>query len=271
MKLHKVAFHPIDRSLVPGDIKSLPRATRRLMEVILKGTPEANPQTSIKSWSLDNRLSPKHFISRADEPTRVASTAFAVTSLNNPLDPLARVDTTDETTVLPSDVVFRSVGYKSVPLPGFAEVGIQFDESRGVVSNDGFGRVTRLVSDNHADRVGSQQVSGLYCAGWLKRGPTGVIASTMQDAFATGDAIAEDWLSGSTFLQGISPVSEADGWEGVKAEIGDRAGTFVSWDQWRRIDKAEMVRGRGRNKPREKFVNTVDMLNALGTKGQEVP
>lgn len=225
----------------------------------------------MKSWSLDNRLSPKHFVSRAGEPKRVASTAFAVTNLNNPFDPSTRVDSTDEVTVLPSDVVFRSVGYKSIPLPGFAEAGVQFDESRGIVSNDGFGRVTRLVSDNHADCVGSQQVSGLYCAGWLKRGPTGVIASTMQDAFTTGDAIAEDWLSGLSFLQGTSPTSEADGWDGVKAEIGDRARTYVSWDEWRTIDKAEIGRGRGKRKPREKFVNTVDMLDALGPTGQEVP
>lgn len=38
---------------------------------------------------------------------------------------------------------------------------------------------------------------GLYCSGWVKRGPVGVLATTMNDAFETGKIIVEDLLSGS--------------------------------------------------------------------------
>ncbi|KAJ6444214.1 NADPH:adrenodoxin oxidoreductase [Purpureocillium lavendulum] len=201
MKLPSVAFWPANRALIPQDIKALPRASRRLMEVLLKGT-SLPPEHAPRSWSLDSCLSPRHFLGHRDDPTAVASTEFDVTHLQDPFDPASRVVTTGATKILPSDVVFRSVGYRSVALPEFAEVGIQFDTTRGIVSNDGLGRVTSLVSEGHvAPRMTAQQVAGFYCAGWLKRGPTGVIASTMQDAFATGDAIVQDWLSGARFLQ----------------------------------------------------------------------
>lgn len=194
MKLPRVAFLPFDRTLIPEDLKALPRASKRLMEVILKGSTAAVGDAE-RTWSLDNCLSPKHFLGNEESPSNVASTEFDVTALSSPYDPQSKAQPTGETLMLPSDMVFRSVGYKSEALPGFDEIGIPFDERRGVVSNDGLGRVTRLVSNAHAEHVELQQVPGVYCAGWVKRGPTGVIASTMTDAFITGDAIAADWLS----------------------------------------------------------------------------
>lgn len=264
MKLRDVAFHPVQRGLLPEDLKTLPRASKRLMEVVVKGTPDLTAQSAAKSWSLDNCLSPSHFLGHEDTPTHVASTRFDVTRLSDPFDPSSRAEATGETTVLPSDIVFRSVGYKSVSLPGFAEAGIQFDERRGIVTNDGYGRVTRLLSDEGAQDASPRQVPGLYCAGWLKRGPTGVIASTMQDAFTTGDAIANDWLSGASFIRQDSEKSALSGWDGVKQEVGSAANLAISWDQWHKIDKAERERGRANGKEREKFTSTADMLAVLG-------
>ncbi|UNI22094.1 Adrenodoxin-NADP(+) reductase [Purpureocillium takamizusanense] len=262
MKLPSVAFWPVNRSLIPQDIKNLPRASRRLMEVLLKGT-SLSPGQSSRSWSLDSCLSPRHFLGRSDNPTAVASTEFDMTHLEEPFNPASRVINTGSTKVLPSDVVFRSVGYRSVALPEFAEAGIQFDAARGIVSNDGLGRVTRLVSGDDANpHVTAQQVAGLYCAGWLKRGPTGVIASTMQDAFATGDAIVQDWLSGGRFLQ-PDQIQSPGGWEAVMQDVGPSATSAVSWDRWLRIDAAEKSRGHRLGKEREKFTRTSDMLSVL--------
>ncbi|KAF1738021.1 putative NADPH:adrenodoxin oxidoreductase, mitochondrial [Beauveria bassiana] len=259
MKLPKVAFHPINRALLPRDLKSLPRAQRRLMEVLVKGT-TTSPSDTSSSWSLDSCLSPKHFLAREQDATRVASTEFDITHLESVFDPKSRVTPTGETTLLPSDVVFRSVGYKSTALNGFAEAGIQFDVRRGVVDNDGFGRVTRLVSNSN-DEPATQQVSGLYCAGWVKLGPTGVIASTMNDAFATGDAIADDWLSGVAFLQS---ASTAAGWDGIRGAAGTvNADKAIDWNNWRQIDKVEKEKGSARGKTREKFTSTTQMLSVI--------
>ncbi|KAH7327866.1 hypothetical protein B0I35DRAFT_415926 [Stachybotrys elegans] len=265
MKLPNVAFHPPNRALIPQDIKSLPRVSRRLMEVILKGTPVSPAETS-KSWSLDSCLSPSHFLAAGHDHTKVASTEFEVTELEDPFLPESRVSPqpTGKKVILPSDIVFRSVGYKSVPLDGFAEIGIQFDARRGIVTNDGAGRVTCLTSDERTHDVASQQVGGIYCAGWVKRGPTGVIASTMEDAFTTGDAIVADWQNGADFL----PIPEgqmADGWQGVKQENNGHDNKLaVSWDQWHKIDRAERERGKSKGKEREKFTNVKDMLAVLG-------
>lgn len=264
MKLRDVAFHPITRSLIPEELKSLPRPAKRLMEVLVKGTPGACPETSARSWTLDSCLSPKHFLGHEDSPVNVASTEFDMTRLLDPYDPQSRVEASGETTLFPSDIVFRSVGYKSVALPGFREAGIQFDERRGIVNNDGFGRVTRFVSGDNAKDASPRSIPGLYCAGWLKRGPTGVIASTMQDAFTTGDAIAQDWLSGAPFLCSSSQSTMVDGWDGVMQELGSHAKQAVTWEQWRKIDEAEKNKGQLQGKEREKFTNTADMLAVLG-------
>ncbi|KAF4340370.1 ferredoxin-NADP+ reductase [Fusarium beomiforme] len=261
MKLEDVAFLPFDRSLIPEDLKTLPRASKRLMEVLVKGSPTPQ-ETAAKSWSLDSCLSPKHFLGNQDANSKVASTEFDVTELASPFDPKSSVKATGKTTILPSDIVFRSVGYKSIALPGFSELGIQFDDRRGVVDNDGFGRVTRMVSDTHAGGAHNERVPGVYCAGWVKNGPTGVIATTMQDAFTTGDAIVHDWLSGGPFLN-ASAHDSVTGWEGLRLDAGSSTCRAVTWDDWRKIDRAERERGQKNGKEREKFTRTDDMLAVI--------
>lgn len=262
MKLSGVAFHGADNSLIPAALDTLPRATKRLMEVIRKGT-SASVSESPKSWSLDNCLSPKAFVGDRQNASHVGSTEFYVTKLEDPFNPRSSVTRTDETVTLPSDIAFRSVGYKSVALPGFAEVGIQFDEKRGIITNDGLGRATQSSADL-VEPVGTHPpaLPGVYCSGWVKRGPTGVIASTMSDAFITGDAVVHDWLSGAPFLN-RSGNGTAAGWEAIKVDVGAQADQVVTWDQWRQIDQAETAQGVTRGKPREKFTSIRDMLSSI--------
>ncbi|KAK3380145.1 hypothetical protein B0T24DRAFT_184338 [Lasiosphaeria ovina] len=262
MRLSDVAFHPVDRTLIPEDIKKLPRAQRRLMEILVKesggGAPPPDAPPS-KSWSLDFCLTPKEFRARHDDASRVGSTVFERTTLSAAFDPAAWALGTGEMVEVPSSLVFKSIGYKSAPLPEFADIGVPFDDRRGVISNDGQGRVW------HEERTQEATMSfghfpGLYCAGWVKRGPTGVIASTMEDAFATADAIAKDFASGASFL---CPQQAASGWEGVRSETGIGSAQVVTWADWRRIDGAEKERGRPVGKEREKFTKTADMLAVL--------
>ncbi|GKT80253.1 LOW QUALITY PROTEIN: NADPH:adrenodoxin oxidoreductase, mitochondrial [Colletotrichum tofieldiae] len=261
MKIQNVSFHPVDKTLIPPDIKSLPRAARRLMEVVVKGS-AARPEDVDRSWSLNFCLSPVEFRASETISSDVRSTVFERTELSHKFDPGAQARLTGETLVLPSDLVFRSIGYKSVPLPGFKEAGIAFDDRRGVVMNDGRGRVLRIDQREASDSTQSGVSNGVYCAGWVKRGPTGVIASTMQDAFETGDSIVQDWLSGLQFLSQANTISAA-GWEGVRAEIGESASRRIGWDDWHRIDAAEKEKGRAAGKEREKFTSTKAMLEVL--------
>ncbi|KAK4041192.1 hypothetical protein C8A01DRAFT_34812 [Parachaetomium inaequale] len=276
MRLPGVAFHPVDTSLISPDPKSLPRAPRRLMDILLKGSPSNPPSTSQqpqkKSWSLDFLLSPTAFLpSPTGTPTHLATTHFSRTTLSpSPFDPKAYAlpsSSPSQHTNISAPLAFRSIGYRSTPLPEFAPLGIPFNDRWGVISNDGLGGRVRHEERSPDAAMEMGTFPGLYCAGWVKRGPTGVIATTMEDAFATGDAIAEDWAGrGRPFLN-AGDGEEVSGWEGVKAEVGlDGVGKarVVDWEGWRRIDAAERERGRRVGKEREKFTRIGDMLAVLG-------
>ncbi|KAI1267180.1 hypothetical protein F5Y18DRAFT_331294 [Xylariaceae sp. FL1019] len=255
MKLHDVGFHPIDMSLLPDEISQLPRPRRRLMDILLKGS-TGHPKDPSKSWSLDCCLSPTSFTGTSEG--NVSSTQFQRTSLSSPFDPSSSVQNLSEKLELPSSVVFRSIGYKSIPLPGFSEAGVLFDEGRGVIENDGFGRVLQKGSISVDGSSRKTHLPGIYCAGWVKRGPTGVIASTMADAFSTGDAIAADWASASPFLKSECPR----GWEGLQSDVDKDQSRVIYWEDWKRIDKAERELGLLVGKEREKFTSTQEMLDA---------
>jgi adrenodoxin-NADP+ reductase len=259
VKLPSVAFHPINASLMPEDISKLPRAPRRIMEVLKKGS-AASVTSSSKSWSLDFCLSPTEFTSNSASPSRIGGIAFEKTGLiPDPFDPSAKARGTGEIMNIDSSVAFRSIGYKSEGLPGFTELGIPFNDDLGLIPNDHQGRVI----DNHeAKSDAGVHRPGMYCAGWVKRGPTGVIASTMQDAFATADAIAEDWHSHAPFLNADMGGSGL-GWDGVRDEAERRGCRRVSWRDWQKIDAAEKRNGQEKGKEREKFTRIDDMLAVL--------
>lgn len=259
MKLPSVGFHPVDGSLIPDDISTLPRAPKRIMEVLKKGTPDP-PSSTHKSWSLDFCLSPVAFRSKNDSPDHLGSVQFEKTTLTpDRFDPSAKAQGTGEFEEFQTSLVFRSIGYKSEPLQGFSELGIPFNESLGLIPNDGVGRV--MGEDGRSDDL-SNHLPGMYCAGWVKRGPTGVIASTMQDAFSTADAIVEDWQSHAPFLN-AQYGSSGLGWYGVLAEAQENGCRRVSWKDWGTIDEEEKYRGKLYGKEREKFTTIEEMLSVL--------
>ena len=180
----------------------------------------------------------------------------------NAFDPSARPKGTGENLELLAEFAFKSIGYKSEPLQGLLEIGVPFDENLGIIPNDWCGRVINS-SQGPAGPLTAQHVPGMYCAGWVKRGPTGVIASTMSDAFATAEAIADDWYSHALFIGTENSGSPKDGWAGLKGEAEKRGCRRVSWQDWEKIDKAERQRGKEKGKEREKFTRIEDMLAVL--------
>ena len=113
-------------------------------------------------------------------------------------------------------------------------------------------------------------IPGIYCAGWVKNGPTGVIATTMADAFLTAESIATDWESKKLpFLgQGRGQRTgeagmEKKGWHALAPEAEAKGVRRVDWKDWLRIDQAERARGRERGKEREKVAGVEEMLRVL--------
>lgn len=263
VNLPSVAFTPIDASLLPSDPSKLPRPQKRIAQLLAKGSATPSPSAS-KSWSLRFLLSPTSLNPSASDPTHVSSVSFCKNAFapdSSPFDRSARVTTAGPADDLPASLAFRSVGYKSSPIPGLSELRVPFDERLGIIPNDVYGRVLNPAMG--PGNLTAAHVPGMYCAGWVKRGPTGVIASTMDDAFVSADVIARDWEQGAQFLNGSEGGSTGLGWEGLREEAQKRGLRRVSWSDWKRIDEVEKDRGRARGKEREKIASVQEMLRVL--------
>lgn len=153
-----------------------------------------------------------------------------------------RARSTGVTETLPVGLVFRSVGYRGVALPG-----VPFDEAAGIIPNVE-GRVT--------DLDGSVQ-EGLYVAGWIKRGPTGVIGTNKTDAKETVDAMAADARAGRALRPERPDPAQA------LATVRERQPALVTYSDWMEIDQEELARGIESNRPRVKFTSVSDMLRVL--------
>jgi ferredoxin--NADP+ reductase len=143
---------------------------------------------------------------------------------------------TDEHETLECGLVFRSVGYRGVALPD-----VPFDDSRGTITNDG-GRVTG------AERT--------YCAGWIKRGPTGIIGTNKKDATDTVARLLEDVDAGRlTHNADATP----DAIESLLAERGVQA---IVYSGWTSIDELERAAGERLGRPRVKLRTWDELLEA---------
>ncbi|KAI5868619.1 nucleotide-binding domain-containing protein [Durotheca rogersii] len=256
MDLSNANLLPYDTALVPKETKGLPRARRRLVDLVAKNAGEPK-QGAKKSWSLDFCLSPTRFV--GPPGGYVHRTEFERTSLTSPFGDSSAITPTGELLEIPSSIVFRSIGYKSVALPGMPEAGIAFDDVKGVINNDDSGRVIRVGHDRSSENIRESILPGVYCVGWVKKGATGIIASTLTDAYATGSAIVADWKDGRPFLEGDS----RSGWDALRSEVEQQQPRTISWQDWRKIDEAEKERGSLSGKEREKFTSTAEMLSVV--------
>jgi ferredoxin--NADP+ reductase len=154
---------------------------------------------------------------------------------------------TEEREVIPCGIVFRSVGYRGIPISD-----VPFDEERGTMRNSG----GRVLDDR------GEPVVGVYCTGWIKRGPTGIIGTNKKDATETVDLLLEDARAGL-----LARLDEASA-EQVDAQLAERGCTVVAYDGWEAIDAVERGRGEPQGRPRVKLVSWDELLS---TALQRVP
>ncbi len=156
----------------------------------------------------------------------------------------ARAVATEHTEELPVDLVFRSVGYRGIALPG-----LPFDEPRGIVPNEQ-GRVVR----------DGQPLPGMYVTGWIKRGPSGVIGTNKPCAVETVEALLADVERGV--------MLEPDRPDPALAEmlVRSRQPDCVTYPDWLRVDEQEVARGKAARRPRVKCTSVEEMLGVLAGK-----
>ncbi len=155
----------------------------------------------------------------------------AVELVRNELDAEGRAVPTDERRMLSCGLVFRSVGYRGVPIPG-----VPFDDRSGTIPNEG-GRVA----------------PGVYVAGWIKRGPTGVIGTNKKDATETAELLLADLAD--------APRKGATAAE-VDALLDERGVRRVLYAGWQSIDEIERGAGEKQGRPRVKLCTWDDLLAA---------
>lgn len=152
----------------------------------------------------------------------------------NRLDEHGNAVGTGEYEVLPVQMVLRSVGYRGVALPD-----VPFDEKRGVIANEE-GRVTGRV--------------GEYTAGWIKRGPSGVVGTNRKDATDVVGLLLADAKAGALPLTAQASAQAVDG---LLAGKGVQVFTFADWQT---LDAHELAQGQAAGRPRHKVVHREEML-----------
>ena len=148
---------------------------------------------------------------------------------------------TDERETIECGLVFRSVGYRGVGLPE-----LPFDERRGTIRNER----GRVVADD------GEPVGRTYCAGWIKRGPTGIIGTNKKDATETVARLLEDVEQGKL---GHRDEATAAAVENLLAERDARA---VLYPGWTSIDELERAAGEKLGRPRVKLRTWDELLEA---------
>ncbi|WP_427918216.1 FAD-dependent oxidoreductase [Streptomyces sp. cg40] len=211
----EVTVNPAELALDPDsmDPSALPAAQRRNVET-LRSWAALPPSGAARRIHLRFFLRPVEFLADAG---RVGAVRFERTAP----DGRGGVRGTGQLEDFEAQLVLRSVGYRGVPLDG-----LPFDAELGVVPH----RAGRVLREKRA-------VPGEYVAGWIKRGPTGVIGTNRPDAKETVTSLLED---ASTLVrheasedpltalraEGIEPVGWA-GWEAIEraeAELGASLG-----------------------------------------------
>jgi ferredoxin--NADP+ reductase len=123
--------------------------------------------------------------------------------------------------------------------------------------------LTRTRDTRSALDADGAQVPGVYCAGWSKRGPTGIIGTNKKDATETVELLLEDVRSGAL------PPNEGAVEGGVAGLLAERGVEAVTYAGWEAIDAVERDRGAPSGRPRIKLTTWDELLAA--SRGAQAP
>ena len=211
------------------------RPRKRLLQTISQGIDKSSLSIPVnKSWTL--RLNEKPMIISADEQAN--SNTAVILKLQSTL--------TGEFTTLATDLVIKCIGYTmETPL-----AVLPF--SKDHVINSG-GRV-----DVTAAMDGNDNNCPVYVAGWLKRGPKGVIAATRIDAYDTAETMIEDIKANMIGSTKSTSVQQA-----IEEDLRNRNIQWITWEDWLKLDALECDSGLRIGTPRQKLRSLEDVFKAI--------
>ncbi|KAL3668295.1 hypothetical protein V7S43_006387 [Phytophthora oleae] len=227
------------------------RARKRMNDLLVKAAEQFDSVDSKRVVQIKFLSSPAEILADEKDPSRVGAIRVEKTKLEGESNRQRAVGT-GQFEDIPCNLVLRSIGYKSLPI----ESDAPFDNRRHVVSNDQ-GRVVTTASSGE-----KQPVVGLYCTGWVKRGPSGIIGTNIVDARETVSCIVEDFAAGNFLHSDNSADENLGGLEAVEKIIKKRNPDtqLVRWADYERLNAEENRRGELIGKPREKITSVIEML-----------
>ncbi len=238
-----IAVLPEEARLDALSQKHLDAADDRILNKkveIIQGFLDQPIQNKPRKLTIRFLVSPVELMGNADG--RVSAMRLVKNALHETEDGSIRPQATDQIEELPVDMVFRSVGYRGVPI-----AGLPFHDKWGIVPNDR-GRVTTMESE---------PVVGMYVAGWIKRGPTGIIGTNKPDAAETVKTMLADADAGAV----LDPTATDP--EAIETLVRERQPEMISYSDWLRLNDLETKKGASQGRPRVKFTEVGEMLEAL--------
>jgi ferredoxin--NADP+ reductase len=152
-----------------------------------------------------------------------------------------RARPTDRVEEIQCGLVFRSIGYRGLPLED-----LPFDDRRCVIPNEG----GRILGDSGRALIGE------YVVGWIKRGPTGIIGTNKRDAQETVNLLLEDLDAGR-----LLDPDDADR-DSLEALLAECAPDHITYAGWEAIDRTEKAAGEPQGRPRVKLCSFEELLDA---------
>jgi len=230
------SVRPDDLELDSGSMAELERnkAARRNFDV-LKSFSEPKPESEGRRVHFLFKTSPVEL----SGGTRVEKMKVVANRLEEQEGGYIQSIATDTFDDIDCGLVLRSVGYRGTRL-----AGLPFDERRGVVAN---------VNGRVVDKPGGEPESGVYVAGWIKRGPSGVIGTNKPDSQETVKLMIED-------IATREPCPKRDP-EAMVQLLKERGVDFVDFSRWQRIDDYEVSQGESQGRSRVKLATAQEMLN----------
>ena len=146
-----------------------------------------------------------------------------------------------------AELVFRSIGYHGQPLPD-----LPFDQKSGTIPNE----CGQVKDQENGNKLRNRE----YVAGWIKRGPSGVIGTNKQDAVETVHRMLETFLNEK--MEAGKNCTNPD----IVALLENRKLEYVSFADWKLIDVHETEAGQKQGRPRVKLTSIAEMLSVIRQK-----
>ncbi|KAG6873656.1 hypothetical protein C0995_012589 [Termitomyces sp. Mi166 len=251
INLPDAAMVPIREDML--DVKETTRQQGRILQLLRKGSKNVFGTTQ-KTWSLDFYRSPTGLVlPNESEGEGMAKLSLAHTKVDQETGRAVPMGQTEE---VKTSLVVTSLGFHAEPTVPF------YDSDLKHLRTMPGGRVVD----------GNKEVKNVYASGWAATGAKGVLAATMMDAYGVANAILSDWLPVDKEVH-TTMVREGEGADDVdpsqKREVmnpepdpesvpvevqeGLRRNVVTQYDDWKRVDEAEVRRGKEIGKERERM------------------